>query len=1039
MASLVNPSNINGNFPIAGQDNDSQGFRDNFTNIRNNFTFIKSEIEDLQSKAVLKSALIGTTLNNDFQGSKVKNLQVSNLTETVKDLGQFAGGDLQIDLAEGNIIKLVATSATDITINQVIKNWPSSLQYARILMYVTIPATSVTVTLPDNWTTDLSSVPGLRRVDNKPVISYSDPGDYVYEVTSVDSGTTVYFRELTSGNAVFRDPNFYMLGLGIGKSSDSPLRTGFQSPTLMMGFSKYLNVSDIETGVPYLIDDLKASNDTLLVKGSITSYQSHEDDTDAGTAGDDSLTSAGFSVVKDRTYIDTGDIVSLGNVNGGDLLGYYNAIGYTYNNLGATQLSYQQLGAIQFVAEGTTNSPFGIGGKILIKTKGDGTADGAMPNETIGAYNYYDTRAELRTAVEIDNMQNVIIYGNLSVMGQTTVVESTTVSVQDKNIVLGQGGTETTNQGAGFTVASAAADGGANLILNNTGWITNRSFTIANTSPANALVVNGNTRVGGNLYVDGNVVVKNITYQNIEITTSTETVEGVLTVSDSTPSTSTSTGALVVTGGIGAGNGLYVNGTAYLQNFSTANAEITGGDVYNLTHFSTTGGAATTFTAGNFTSGNIWIQGGALGLAPNGQVLPVANIYATLGYMANFSSPNVVITGGSINGASISGLTMTGGTITDATLSNATITGGNLSGVGMTNVQIGSEWSVLSRANLVVANIRFLNATAGNITTLSAPNFSSANIYQTGTQSIQTSNILLGATSTVDLGAAATVYGGGVSGAIGAPGFTGNMYLQSANLTLKAGSTTIPPIRFRPDANSLTSTPLQGAVEYDGITFYTTPSAQGYTTGMGRGVLSSAHTLVQASNVALNNNSGTLTALNGYSLFGGPIATNTWHGNAYVGTGTYAIEGRWTIAFATGGALPTASALIFTFEGGTGAAVPSFYSYDVSVVPVAGPTNTTNAPNYANTSSFFGTTTFPARTTAAAQVLMTHSYTNFTVKLSGHVRVGTAGNLAPVVGWSVNPAIVPISVAGNYIKLTPIGTNTGNLAIGQFSVSTVNW
>jgi hypothetical protein len=34
MASLVNPFNINGNYPIAGQDNDSQGFRDNFTNIK---------------------------------------------------------------------------------------------------------------------------------------------------------------------------------------------------------------------------------------------------------------------------------------------------------------------------------------------------------------------------------------------------------------------------------------------------------------------------------------------------------------------------------------------------------------------------------------------------------------------------------------------------------------------------------------------------------------------------------------------------------------------------------------------------------------------------------------------------------------------------------------------------------------------------------------------------------------------------------------------------------------------------------------------
>ena len=56
MPSNVNPFNINGNYPIAGQDNDSQGFRDNFTNIKNNFAFIKSEVEDIQNKALLKSA-----------------------------------------------------------------------------------------------------------------------------------------------------------------------------------------------------------------------------------------------------------------------------------------------------------------------------------------------------------------------------------------------------------------------------------------------------------------------------------------------------------------------------------------------------------------------------------------------------------------------------------------------------------------------------------------------------------------------------------------------------------------------------------------------------------------------------------------------------------------------------------------------------------------------------------------------------------------------------------------------------------------------
>ena len=31
MTSSINPNNIDGTYPIAGQDNDSQGFRDNFT------------------------------------------------------------------------------------------------------------------------------------------------------------------------------------------------------------------------------------------------------------------------------------------------------------------------------------------------------------------------------------------------------------------------------------------------------------------------------------------------------------------------------------------------------------------------------------------------------------------------------------------------------------------------------------------------------------------------------------------------------------------------------------------------------------------------------------------------------------------------------------------------------------------------------------------------------------------------------------------------------------------------------------------------
>lgn len=52
MASSINTGNIDGAYPVAGQDNSSQGFRDNFTNIKTNFGYAKSELEDLQTKAV---------------------------------------------------------------------------------------------------------------------------------------------------------------------------------------------------------------------------------------------------------------------------------------------------------------------------------------------------------------------------------------------------------------------------------------------------------------------------------------------------------------------------------------------------------------------------------------------------------------------------------------------------------------------------------------------------------------------------------------------------------------------------------------------------------------------------------------------------------------------------------------------------------------------------------------------------------------------------------------------------------------------------
>jgi hypothetical protein len=63
MTSAITTTNIDGAFPIAGQDNNSQGFRDNFTNIKTGLNTAKSEITDLQTNTAKLNA------NNDFNGN----------------------------------------------------------------------------------------------------------------------------------------------------------------------------------------------------------------------------------------------------------------------------------------------------------------------------------------------------------------------------------------------------------------------------------------------------------------------------------------------------------------------------------------------------------------------------------------------------------------------------------------------------------------------------------------------------------------------------------------------------------------------------------------------------------------------------------------------------------------------------------------------------------------------------------------------------------------------------------------------------------
>ena len=187
MTSQVNPNNIDGTYPIAGQDNDSQGFRDNFTNIRNNLTYVKAEIEDLQNKAVFKSALTNTTLDNSLLGNAIVGASLTQWRETYNDIGT-AGGAITVDFTNGNFQKITLSGSATLTFS-----WPSntSNQYSSIKLWIHVEDSSYTLSLPSTMTLgDPDSIAGLSGT-NPPIITFSSAEisnnyDYLFEIFTVN-------------------------------------------------------------------------------------------------------------------------------------------------------------------------------------------------------------------------------------------------------------------------------------------------------------------------------------------------------------------------------------------------------------------------------------------------------------------------------------------------------------------------------------------------------------------------------------------------------------------------------------------------------------------------------------------------------------------------------------------------------------------------------------------------------------------------------------------------------------------------------------
>jgi len=191
MASQINPNDIDGAYPVAGQDNNSQGFRDNFTNTKTNFGYAAGEITDLQNNVLLKSALTGTTLDNDMGGSLLYNYQSNQSTQTV--IAQTTTtGTVTLNWQSGSYQTLTPTGSVTLAFS----NWPaaSPAVAASITLQITVTNTAYTLTLPAAVSVGVANLQGY--VASTRVITFSTTGTYTFSFSTVNGGTTITIVDL---------------------------------------------------------------------------------------------------------------------------------------------------------------------------------------------------------------------------------------------------------------------------------------------------------------------------------------------------------------------------------------------------------------------------------------------------------------------------------------------------------------------------------------------------------------------------------------------------------------------------------------------------------------------------------------------------------------------------------------------------------------------------------------------------------------------------------------------------------------------------
>lgn len=185
MTSAIDASSIDENFPVAGIDNPSQGFRDNFNYIKIGLDTASAEITDLQNT----TAKVNT--DNDFNGVRLENAVINKFFGNVYNYSVLST-NTNINVLNG--VYQLATIGANVTLT--FTNWPATDLHAKLTLHLTATGVSRDVVF-DSLVGNLKYSSNFPTgFDLDPTLTIDTGKHYIIDVWSVDNGDTVFLNYL---------------------------------------------------------------------------------------------------------------------------------------------------------------------------------------------------------------------------------------------------------------------------------------------------------------------------------------------------------------------------------------------------------------------------------------------------------------------------------------------------------------------------------------------------------------------------------------------------------------------------------------------------------------------------------------------------------------------------------------------------------------------------------------------------------------------------------------------------------------------------